>query len=168
MVRPWRRATLVVSAVAAVEFVLLLAVAGVVLARPLQRALVGTQAAAPSHSLGRHAVRVPTAAPHRRAGLVPLVVAPRSHLRVLVLNGNGRSGAAASAAGVLLRLGYRIAGTANAVRQDYATTLVMYRPGYRSDALRLAHDLGARAVDPLDGMRGAALRGGELTVILGA
>jgi hypothetical protein len=43
----------------------------------------------------------------------------------------------------------------------------MYRPGYRADGLRLARDLGVRVVGPLDGMRPAALEGGQLAVILG-
>ena len=35
-------------------------------------------------------------------------------------------------------LGYKIAGTANAHRQDYATSVVMYRPGFRAEGIRLA------------------------------
>ena len=44
----------------------------------------------------------------------------------------------------------------------------MYRPGYRGDALRLAHDLHVKVVGPLDGMKPAALHGGQLAVLLGA
>jgi LytR cell envelope-related transcriptional attenuator len=95
-------------------------------------------------------------------------VLPRDRVGIMVLNGNGRNGAAAAAAVALHRLGYRIAGTANAARMDYAASLILYRPGYRAEGLRLARDLGVRIVGPLDGMRRGALRGGELAVILGA
>ena len=44
----------------------------------------------------------------------------------------------------------------------------MYRRGYRGDALRLAHDLHVKVVGPLDGMKPAALHGGQLAVLLGA
>jgi LytR cell envelope-related transcriptional attenuator len=87
---------------------------------------------------------------------------------VMVFNGNGRAGAAGTAASTLHSLGYPIAGTANARRQDYATTVVMYRPGYRAEGLRLAHDLHAKVVAPLDGIHPGALGGGELAVVLGA
>jgi len=88
--------------------------------------------------------------------------------RVFVLNGNGRSGAAAAAAAKLQAFGYRVPATGNATRTDYANTVVMYRPGYRGDALRLAHDLHVKVVGPLDGMKPAALHGGQLAVLLGA
>ncbi len=85
-----------------------------------------------------------------------------------MLNGNGQNGAAASAAIVLRHLGYRIAGAANAARQDYAASLVMYAPGYRLEGLRLGHDVGSAIVGPLDGLSRADLHGGQLAVILGA
>ena len=51
---------------------------------------------------------------------------------------------------------------------DYATTVVMYRPAYRGDALRLAHVLGVKVVGPLDGLAPAALHGAQLVILLGA
>jgi hypothetical protein len=87
---------------------------------------------------------------------------------VLVLNGNGRTGAAAAEAARLQGLGYPVTGTGNAGRSDYATTSVMYRPGFRGEAIRLARDLGLHAVGPLDGLSLARLRGGKLAIILGA
>ena len=44
----------------------------------------------------------------------------------------------------------------------------MYAPGFRADGVRLAHDLGARIVGPLDGVAHSSLHGGQLAVILGA
>jgi hypothetical protein len=44
----------------------------------------------------------------------------------------------------------------------------MDRPGFRTEGLRLAHDMGVKVVGPLDGIGSGALRGGELAVIVGA
>jgi hypothetical protein len=93
---------------------------------------------------------------------------PRTHVRIMVLNGNGRSGAAGAAAGRLQHLGYKISGTANAHRQDYASSVVMYVPGYRAEGIRLGKDLGVKVVAPVDGVGRSALHGGQLVVILGA
>ena len=58
--------------------------------------------------------------------------------------------------------------TGNATRQDYATTVVMFRPGLPRRGARLAHDLHVKVVAPLDGIKPAALYGGQLAVLLGA
>lgn len=163
--RLWRRAALGAGALAFVELVVLVALVALLVARS------ATQDGIAKPAEARHAAR--SAAAVRRHPMVkrPTPVAaiqPRDHLRILVLNGNGRTGAAANAAGQLRRLGYLIAGTANATHQNYAASLVMYRPGFRAAALRLARDLGVHIVGPLDGMRVAALDGGQLAVILGA
>jgi hypothetical protein len=50
---------------------------------------------------------------------------------------------------------------------NYAMSIVLYRPGYRAEGLRLARELRVHVVGPLDGLRAPALRGGELAVILG-
>jgi hypothetical protein len=92
----------------------------------------------------------------------------RAQTKVLVLNGNGRTGVAHAEAVKLQSLGYSVAGAADARRHDYATSLVMYRPGYRSEGVRLAHDLHVGVVGPLDGVSLSTLHGGQLAVILGA
>jgi hypothetical protein len=165
LVRPWRTATLVASSVAALELVLLICVGALLFAKPLSRAIR-------HHAVAVAAARPKKAVPavHHRHVPTP-VAAPklaRGQTRVLVLNGNGRSGVAHAAAQKLSGLGYEIAGMANARRQDYATTVVMYRPGYRAEGVRLARDIHAKVVGPLDGLRPSALDGGELAVILGA
>jgi len=167
LVRPWRRATLVAGSVAAIEFLLLIVIAAFALAHPLSN-VFGARSHPAAAVSARKTAAAKIAHPLRLAVPVQLRVQPRNRLRILVLNGNGQNGAAASAAAVLRHLGYRIAGAANAARQDYGASLVMYRPGYRADGLRLARDLGVKIVGPLDGMRLGALRGGQLTVILGA
>ena len=93
---------------------------------------------------------------------------PRAHVRIMVLNGNGQAGAAGDEAARLEHLGYKVAGAANAQRQDYATSVVMYRDGWRAEGLRLAKDLGVKVVGPLDGVPASALQGGQLLVIVGS
>ena len=167
LVRPWRTATIVASLVAAVELVLLLGGAAMLLAKPL------------SHAIRRHAevaavtpakTKKPAPAPAHAKKHVHVAVPKltRSKTAVAVLNGNGRNGAAATAAGRLRHLGYRIATTSNARRQDYATTVVLYKTGFEPEAARLARDLGVKVIGPLDGMGGSVLHGGELALILGA
>ena len=86
---------------------------------------------------------------------------------MLVLNGNGVSGAADQATGVIRSLEYLIAGTANAPRSDFARSLIMYRPGFRGEAIRLGHDVRVKHVVPLDGMQTADLQGAHVALILG-
>ena len=92
----------------------------------------------------------------------------RSQTSVIVLNGGGRTGAAAAEAQVVRRRGYVVARVGNASHMDYTHTLVMYRPGYGSEAARLARDLHIGVVSPLDGMRVGQLAGAHLVVVLGA
>lgn len=161
LVRPWRRATIVATLIAALELVALCAAGFALLAKPL------------SHALARQA-ETTAFAPSKRAAapVAPKVgAAPtltRFQTRVYVMNGNGRSGAASDEAERLGNLGYSIAGTGNAPRADYATTVVMYRSGYRGEALRLSRDLHLKVVGPLDGLKPRALLGGQLAVVLGA
>jgi hypothetical protein len=157
----------VASLVAAVELVLLLAAAVLLLAKPLSRAM---RHHATATALAPAAVKHTTAPakPKRRHVAVPKAKLTPAKTGVLVLNGNGRQGAAAAAAARLHRLGYRVEATGNAKRQDFATTVVMYRSGYRGDASRLAHRLHVKVIGPLDGLPRSALHGGQLAIVLGA
>ena len=76
----------------------------------------------------------------------------RAETSVIVLNGNGRSGAAAEGADRVRAFGYTIGTVGNAPRRDVTRTVVMYRNGYRPEALRLAKDLKVKIVGPLDGL----------------
>ena len=164
LVRPWRTATLVASLVAAIELVLLIGAGVLLLAKPLahmMRQHAQTAAFAPAK---KH-----IAAPVVHVKVkVPAAKLPRSRTGVLVLNGNGRAGAASDEAARLHGLGYPIRAKGNATRQDYATTVVMYRKGFAGEAQRLARDLGVKIVGPLDGLAPSALHGGQLVVVLGA
>src|SRR5262249_56141372 len=93
-----------------------------------------------------------TTVPKREAAPTPL--RPRSRVSVLVLNGNGISGSAGSAATGLLARGYRHAVPTDAPRLDYPRSLVLYRPGWQREAERLGRDARIPMVAPLDG-RGA-------------
>ncbi len=161
-VRPWRTATLVVAAVAAVELVLLVMLGGALLAKPEHAA----RKAAPAKAEATPATRAAKPAPAKptKAAAAQL---PRRKVTVLVLNGNGRRGAAAAAASRVSHKGYRIGLVANAPSHDYATSLVMYRPGFRGEADRLARDLGVKVVSPLDGVRPGQLHGAQAVLILG-
>jgi len=86
---------------------------------------------------------------------------------VLVLNGNGVSGAASEVAGRVRAHRYLIAGTANAPRTDFARSIVMYRPGFKGEARRLAKELGIRRVGPLDGLRVRDLQGAHVALVVG-
>ena len=162
LIRPWRTATLVASLVAAIELVLLLGAGVFILAKPFSRAVrEHAQAAALAPAKQEHAALA-------RKVVVGLPKLTRTETSVFVLNGNGRSGAAAGEAQKLSAFGYRVPATANAKRQDYANTVVMYRRGYHAEALRLAGDLHVKIIGPLDGLKPAALRGGQLVILLGA
>jgi hypothetical protein len=92
---------------------------------------------------------------------------PRRRVKVVVLNGNGRTGAAAALSSRIQRRGYRIGLVGNAPSHDYPRSLVMYRPGFAAEGKRLARDLGIVLVSPLDGMRPAGLHGAHTVVIIG-
>ena len=87
---------------------------------------------------------------------------------VLVLNGNGQTGAAASSAEQLRGLGYLIGGVGNAPRTDYGRSVIMFRPGYEGEARRLGHDLKIKIVGPLDGLRLRDLMGAHVALVVGS
>jgi hypothetical protein len=92
----------------------------------------------------------------------------RSRTSVLVLNGNGVSGAAGTEAAAILSRGYAHAIPTDASSNAYARSLVLFRPGWQREAERLARDAGIRAVAPLDGAVPGAYKRVPLVLILGA
>jgi hypothetical protein len=170
LVRPWRRATVVASTVAAVELVLLLGAGAWFVAKPLSHAIQkkAVEATRPSAAAVVAAPPKTVQAALHRMHAPAGKARPRGHVKIMVLNGNGRAGAAGSAAGRLQNLGYKISGTTNAHRQDYASSVVMYVPGYRAEGIRLGKDLGVKVVAPLDGLGRGSLHGGQLVVIVGS
>jgi hypothetical protein len=166
---PWRNAAFIAATVATVELLILLVV-GIWLFGKFFSDEVG-KATDPS--------TVATAAVERRlkeSGQLPSeeqagpnvkVVLPRSETSVLVLNGNGIGGAASEAAERVRRHNYLIAATGNATRSDYPRSIVMFRPGFKSEAQRLSRDLGLKRVGPLDGLRVRDLQGAHVALVVG-
>ena len=156
---PWRTATLIASAVAAAELVILLVLGVTLLANPVSEHV-------------RRAAEAKVFAPVKPKLRAPAPVGEpklsRGATSVIVLNGSGRSGAAAANAAKVQRLGYTIGTVGNAPRSDFTRTLVMFRPGYRAEAVRLAADLKLKIVGPLDGLRGSDLLGAHIALIVGS
>jgi hypothetical protein len=159
LVRPWRTATLIASAVAAVELVVILVLGVVLVGKPLTEKLRDT---ARDRTLG-----VPAAAPAKKPRIGPSVPRlSRSDTSVMILNGNGVIGAAHDAASRVRARGYSIGEVGNANRTDYMRSVVMYRPGFRGEALRLARDLRIRIIGPLDGLSVRDLMGAHLALVV--
>jgi len=158
---PWRTATVVVGAVAAVELVALIGIGATHVAASLRThatpAPVHAAKAAPR--VHQHVIKVRALPSHPLRG--------RAGLSVLVLNGNGVNGAAGAEAVRLQSLGYGSSRSEDAPRHDYARSMVLYLPGYAKEARRLGHDAGVRLIAPVDGMRKARLKGSQLVVVLG-
>jgi hypothetical protein len=154
-IRPWRRATIAVSAVATIELIALAAIAFVLLGNPLARHFRETTAAA-----GTPRVRTAQPARPKKAAL------DRAETSVMVLNGGGQAGAAHAAADQVSAHGYQLGQIGNAAG-DTPRTLIMYRPGYAAEGARLGRDLRVRIVRPLDGMRPAQLMGAHLVLVIG-
>jgi LytR cell envelope-related transcriptional attenuator len=164
---PWRTAAIVAAGVATVELFVLVVV-GVVFGAKLltdhaERAIAGPARAE------RTAAKDSAAGSERKNGATEPKGAelPRNRTSVIVLNGNGISGAAAAGADRLRRFHYIIAATGNAPRSDFRHSLVMYRPGFRAEAVRLGHDLHVRRAVPLDGLTRRDLQGAHLALIIG-
>ena len=155
---PWRTATVVAVAVAALELVVLIVLAAALLASPVsQHVRKAAEAKAMAPIVAKPRKAVPAAKPKLT----------RAETSVIVLNGNGRSGAAAEGADRVRAFGYTIGTVGNAPRRDVTRTIVMYRNGYRPEALRLAKDLKVKIVGPLDGLTPKDMLGAHLALVLG-
>jgi LytR cell envelope-related transcriptional attenuator len=156
LVRPWRTTAIVASGIAAVELLVLLILATAMIGK-------GVSAHAREAGLAR-ATGIPSKPIHPEPKRATLA---RGETAVVVLNGNGRTGAAAATASRVRARGYPVAGTGNAARSDYGQSVVMYRPGRKPEAKRLARDMGIRLVGPLEGIRKRDLMGAQVALILG-
>lgn len=165
---PWRSAAFIAATVATVELVILLIV-GIWLFGKFFSDEV-TKATDPT-TIARTAVERKLEAEglskQGGANAGGKQVLPRAETSVLVLNGSGVSGAAARKSRKVRRKDYLIAGTGNAASDDYPRSLVMFRPGNKAEAQRLAKDLDIRRVVPLDGMRLRELQGAHVALIIG-
>lgn len=166
-VTPWRTAAIVAAAVAAVElFILvLLGVAfGAKFMTDKAETVIAETEAAVKDTKAAPAESDETTKAHKTA---PVAELPRSRTSVIVLNGNGVPAVAAVGAERVRTMDYIIAGTGNAPRTDFQRSVVMFRPGFKGEAIRLGKDLHVRRVSPLDGLTKADLQGAHLALIIG-
>jgi hypothetical protein len=144
-----RTALLVASSVVAIGIVLLLIVAVGLMSKPS----------------AADAKRAPAKrAPGRPEPTRPTLT--RAQTKVLVLNANGITGAAATEASRARARGYKVSGTGNAAL-TLGQSVVLYRPGHRPEAKRLARDEGIPIVGPLDGITPRQLHGAQVVIVLG-
>ena len=162
--RPWRTATLVAAAVAALELVLIVVLVIAVLGRPVAERV---QQAAERKVLAPAPKPKAEPVPVREAEAVATPKLTRHETSVLVLNGNGLRGAAATAAAAVHSKGYVVGGVGNAEQTDFTRSVVMYRKGFKPEAERLARDLGVKAVGPLEGLRAGDLMGAHVAYVVG-
>jgi LytR cell envelope-related transcriptional attenuator len=166
---PWRSTALVASGVAALELLVLVVLAFAIVVKPLLSHESGP-AAAPAKKAATKAAAAPakTAPAKSAAPAKPKAAAmPRTKTRVLILNGNGQTGAASEKAAWVMTKGYPIAATTNAPRSNFVRSLVMYKPGHEAEAKRFGKDFGVRRVIPLDGLRKNDLQGAVVVLIIG-
>ena len=167
LTQPWRTRTLIATTIASLELLALVGLGVALLgkgwfqhARASAAQQVTHHPAATPPPAAEPAAQARTSVPAR-----PLLT--RAQTRILVLNGNGQNGAAGAEAKVLHTHGYSIAAVGNASRNNYATSIVMYRPGYGGEARRLAHDLGIPVATALDGLLPRQLGSAKLAIIVG-
>jgi hypothetical protein len=152
--------------VAAFELLILVGIAVALFGQPLLDWAQGTAAREAVPAKKREAAAVEQRVQPPAAPAKPKLA--RTETSVLVLNGNGVAGAAASTGELVRQKGYVIAAVSNAARSDYRRSVVMYRPGYAPEAARFARDLRVKIVSPLDGLRMKDLMGAHVAVVLGA
>ena len=161
---PWRTRAVVAAAVAVIELVVILGVAVILIGGP-----VSDRVSQAAEAKVLSPVKPTAAKPKKQTKPAPaLPKLERGETSVIVLNGNGRSGAAAETADLVRARGYLIGSVGNAPHNDFARTVVMYRPGYKPEAKRLGKDTGVRAVSPLDGLTQQDLLGAHLALVVGA
>jgi LytR cell envelope-related transcriptional attenuator len=158
--RPWRTTALVASALALLELLAIVALGIALLGEPVADR-VRARAEGPAFP------KPAKPAPVQRTRETHLPTLARADTSILVLNGNGRTGAAGEAAARVSGAGYIVAGTANAPSSSYRRSVVMYRKGRSVEAKRLARDLRIPVVGPLDGLRASELMGAHLVLIVG-
>jgi hypothetical protein len=168
--QPWRAAAMVASAIAAVELFILLMVGFIFAAKAFSNhtetaTLAAIHREVPSASTSAKGEEA--AGPSSKHESVSKGLLPRGRTSVVVLNGNGIPGAAAASADQAHALKYIITATDNAPRTDFSRSLVMFRPGFKAAAVRLAKDMSIKRAIPLDGIKKSDLQGAQLALIIG-
>lgn len=171
--QPWRSAAIVATAIAIVELFVLVMV-GVAFGAKFLADKKDTATAAAVHAIRKEVTATVGGAPKtspapgkEKAAAKGEPKLSRRQTSVIVLNGNGIPGAAATTADQVRGLHYVITATGNAPRTDFNRSMVMFRPGFKAEALRLAKDMDFRRVAPLDGISRVDLQGAHLALIIG-
>jgi hypothetical protein len=161
----WHWTALAVLAIATLELGMFVAVAVALLTRPRARATTPLTPPTVTRTVVIRSAPTPFRPPLRNPPVVPL--APRAQTPVLVLNGNGIKGAAATSAEIVRARGYPVTATTDAPRWNYPQTVVMYKPGFAGEAKRLARDLNILRLQPLDPLAVPGGTGARLVLIVG-
>ena len=162
----WRPTAVAVLGLATLELGVFIAVAVALLARPQTRTLSISVLPPVTRTIVVRSAPTPARPIHRKPPVVPLL--PRTRTSVLVLNGNGISGAAARAAQIVRSHGYPVTATADAPQTDYPRSVVMYKPGFAREAKRLGLDLKIPTLSRLDPFTVPGRTRAGLVVIVGA
>ena len=168
--QPWRIAAMIATGIAAVELFILLLIGFLVGAKAFSDKTETATIAAIKRQVPQAAQtqaseqQKPADASQKKEA--PKVL-PRGRTSVVILNGNGIPGAAAVNADKAHSLHYVITATGNAPSTGFARSMVMFRPGFKPAAQRLAKDMGVKAVTPLDGITKSDLQGAQLALIIG-
>jgi len=169
--QPWRIAAMVATGIAAVELFILLLIGFLVGAKAFSdktetATIAAIKREVPQSAQTQSSEQKPADASQKKKEKVPKVL-PRGRTSVVILNGNGIPGAAAVNADKAHSLHYVITATANAPSTGFARSMVMFRPGFKPAAQRLAKDMGVKVVTPLDGITKGDLQGAQLALIIG-
>jgi len=89
-----------------------------------------------------------------------------SEVEVAVLNGSSVSGLAGKVGADVHANGFEV-GTTDSAERHYDQTVVMYQRGEQAAANKVAHDLGIKPVQPIDGATRDVVNGADVTVIAG-
>jgi hypothetical protein len=168
-IQPWRVAAMIATGIAAVELFILLLIGFVVGAKAFSdktetATVAAIQREVPKAAQTQAAENKPAESAKKKQE--PKVL-PRGKTSLVVLNGNGIPGAAAVSADTAHSLHYIVTATGNAPSTDFARSMIMFRPGFKPAAQRLAKDMGVKAVTPLDGITKGDLQGAQLALIIG-
>jgi hypothetical protein len=167
--QPWRTAAMIATGVAAVELFILLLIGFLVGAKAFSDKTETATIAAIKREVPQAAQTQASdqkTAETAKKREEPKVL-PRGRTSVVVLNGNGIPGAAAVNGDKAHSLHYIVTATGNAPSTGFARSIVMFRPGFKPAAQRLAKDMGVKAVSPLDGITKGDLQGAQLALIIG-
>jgi LytR cell envelope-related transcriptional attenuator len=167
--QPWRAAAMVATAIAAVELFILLMIGFVFGAKAFSHKTQTATTAAihravPQAEQAQSAAKTEPSAQEKKKQSGPL---PRAKTSVVVLNGNGIPGAAATTADQVHARHYIVTATGNAPSTDFSASIVMFRPGFKPAAKRLADDMNVEGVTPLDGLTKGDLQGAQLALVIG-